>query len=44
LYHWVVDEDEDEADNGSMQLIADGPKVEIRGELPQYLAGTISRK
>jgi len=44
LYHWVVDEDEDEADNGSMQLIADGPKVEIRGELPQYLAGNISRK
>lgn len=38
LYRWVVDADENAADDGSMTLIANGPKVEIRGELPQYLA------
>ena len=38
LYHWVADEDENEADDGSMKLLANGPTVEIRGILPQYLA------
>ena len=40
LYHWVAGEDENEADDGSMKLIADGPVVEIRGELPNYVAST----
>jgi hypothetical protein len=42
LYRWVVDEDENEADDGSMTLIADGPTVEIKGELPEYLAGNLA--
>jgi hypothetical protein len=39
LYRWVADADQNEADDGRLTLIANGPKVEIRGELPQYLAG-----
>lgn len=42
LYYWVADENE--ADDGSMTLIAGGPTVEIRGELPKYLAGNLSRQ
>jgi hypothetical protein len=41
LYHWVADADANESDDGSLTLIADGPKLEIRGELPQYLAGNL---
>jgi lipoprotein-anchoring transpeptidase ErfK/SrfK len=41
LYHWVADEALNEVDDGRMTLIADGPTVEIRGELPQYLAGNL---
>jgi hypothetical protein len=36
LFYWVADENE--ADDGKMTLITDGPAVEIRGELPLYLA------
>ena len=41
LYHWVADEEENMADDGNTAFIANGPTVEIRGELPQYLAGNI---
>ena len=34
LFNWVSDEKEEE---GQMTLIANGPLVEIRGELPKYL-------
>jgi hypothetical protein len=44
LYHWVADADQNEADDGRMTLIADGPTVEIRGELPQYLAGNLPQQ
>lgn len=37
LFYWVSDENE--ADEGQMTLITDGPLVEIRGELPKYLPG-----
>ena len=40
LYHWVAGEEENEEDDGAMKLIADGPVVEIRGELPDYSAGS----
>lgn len=36
LFYWVADGDE--ADDGGMALITDGPIVEIRGKLPLYLA------
>ena len=44
LYRWVAEESQNEADTGHMTLIANGPPVEIRGELPQYLAGNAPRQ
>lgn len=38
LFYWVAEGDE--ADDGGMTLITDGPIVEIRGKLPPYLAAT----
>jgi hypothetical protein len=38
LYAWTIGETAYAEDNGSQQLIADGPIIEIVGELPRYLA------
>ncbi|MHB8908106.1 MAG: L,D-transpeptidase [Syntrophales bacterium] len=38
LYAWTIGEEAYAADNGTQQLIADGPIIEIVGDLPRYLA------
>jgi hypothetical protein len=38
LYAWTIGEDAYREDNGTQQLIIDGPIIEIVGELPKYLA------
>ncbi len=38
LYAWTIGEEAYIADNGTQQLIADGPIIEIVGDLPRYLA------
>jgi hypothetical protein len=37
LYAWTIGEEAYLADNGTQQLIADGPIIEIVGDLPRYL-------
>ncbi len=38
LYAWTIGEDVYREDNGTQRLLADGPIIEITGELPKYLA------
>jgi len=38
LYAWTIGEVASSWDDGSLQLIPDGPVIEITGELPKYLA------
>lgn len=38
LYAWTIGEEAHIADNGTLQPIADGPIIEIVGDLPRYLA------
>ncbi len=38
LYAWTIGEESYIADNGTQQLIANGPIIEIVGDLPRYLA------
>jgi hypothetical protein len=36
VYAWAVGESDYEDDTGSLELLEDGPTVEVRGELPRY--------
>ena len=38
LYAWTIGEEAYREDNGTQRLLADGPIIEIAGELPKYLA------
>lgn len=38
LYVWTIGEEAYSSDNGTLQLITDGPIIEIVGDLPRYLA------
>ena len=38
LYAWTIGEDAYREDDGTQRLLADGPLIEIVGELPKYLA------
>jgi hypothetical protein len=38
LYAWTIGESLFAEDNGTQQLLANGPPIEIAGELPRYLA------
>jgi hypothetical protein len=40
LFYWVAEGNE--TDDGELNLITDGPIVEIRGELPPYLPAPIA--
>lgn len=37
LYAWVIGEEAYQLDDGTLQILADGPILEIAGELPRYL-------
>jgi hypothetical protein len=36
IYAWAVGENEYEDDSGNLELLEDGPMVEVRGEIPSY--------
>ena len=36
LYSWAVGESDYEDDSGNLELLEDGPTVEVRGEIPRY--------
>ena len=38
LYAWTIGEEAYREDNGTQRLLADGPIIEIAGELPKYIA------
>ncbi len=38
LYDWAVGEDEYEEDSGHLELLEDGPVVEVTGETPVFRA------
>ncbi|MBU1150894.1 MAG: L,D-transpeptidase, partial [Proteobacteria bacterium] len=37
LYAWTIGEAAYREDNGTQQLLSDGPPIEIAGDLPKYL-------
>ena len=44
VYEWAVGQEEYGEDDGSLEELEDGPVVEVRGELPKYLAsGAVPR-
>jgi hypothetical protein len=42
LYAWTIGEAAYGSDDGRLQFLTDGPLIEIKGELPQYLARPMS--
>jgi hypothetical protein len=42
VYAWAVGEEEYEDDSGYLEELEDGPTVEVRGDLPRYLARALS--
>jgi hypothetical protein len=36
MYAWAVGEEDYEDDSGGLELLEDGPTVEVRGEIPRY--------